>query len=149
MANDNKLLNINTTEIHRENFPSADMLKKKIYERNFNKALSIIYPRLEQINLTNPYVRIMKSDFHIPSQQPISVPCAHLASQDPQGKAGAGQISVPCAHLASQDPQGKAGAYQIPEVVLTDVMNFLLEKGYRMANIEDPLCNHIGWRISF
>jgi len=128
MANDNKLLNINTTEIHRENFPSADMLKKKIYERNFNKALSIIYPRLEQINLTNPYVRIMKSDFHIPSQQPISVPCAHLASQD---------------------PQGKAGAYQIPEVVLTDVMNFLLEKGYRIADIEDPLCNHIGWRISF
>lgn len=127
MANDNRFSNINTTEIHRQNFPSADMLKKKIYERNFNKALSIIHPRLEQIDLTNPYVRIMKSDFHIPSQQQVPVG----------------------AHLVSQDPQGQAGAYQIPEVVLTDVMNFLLEKGYRMVDIEDPLCNHIGWRISF
>jgi hypothetical protein len=121
MANDDRFSNINTTEIHRQNFPSADILKKKIYERNFNKALSIIHPRLEQIDLTNPYVRIMKSDFHIPSQ-PLA--------------PGAYQIPAPC-------------AYQIPEVVLTDVMIFLLEKGYRIVDIEDSLCNHIGWRISF
>lgn len=113
MANDNKFININTTEIYRENFPSANMLKKKIYERNFNKALNIIYLRLEQIDLTNPNVRIMKSDFHILSQQ-----------------------QAPC-------------ACQIPEVVLANVMNFLLEKEYKIADIEDNLCNHIGWRISF
>lgn len=112
MTSNDRFSNNYITEIHRTNFPSAEMLKKTIYEKHFNKALSIIYTRLEQMDLINPYVRIMKSDFHIPSQQPALC------------------------------------AYQIPEVVLTDVMKFILEKGYKMVEIEDSLCNHIGWRIS-
>ena len=59
--------NIQSNEINIENFPSADAMKKTLYKKNINRALAIIYQKFEQIDLSNPSVLIMKSDFHIPA----------------------------------------------------------------------------------
>ena len=59
--------NIQSNEINIENFPSADAMKKTLYKKNINRALAIIYQKVEEIDLSNPSVLIMKSDFHIPA----------------------------------------------------------------------------------
>jgi len=64
-----------SNEINIENFPTAEALKTSLYKKNINKALNIVHQKLEQINLSNPSVLILKTDFHIPAG-PI-VPCAN------------------------------------------------------------------------
>lgn len=66
--------NIQSNEINIENFPSADAMKKTLYKKNINRALAIIYQKFEEIDLSNPSVLIMKSDFHIPHSCAYNIP---------------------------------------------------------------------------
>lgn len=63
-----------SNEINIENFPTAEDLKKSLYKNNINRALNIIYKRFEQIDLSNPSILLLKTDFHVPAG--IAVPCA-------------------------------------------------------------------------
>jgi hypothetical protein len=62
----NYLLLMQTNEINIENFPTAEALKTLIYKKNINRALNIIYKKLEQVDLSNLSVLLLKTDFHVP-----------------------------------------------------------------------------------
>jgi hypothetical protein len=55
-----------SNEISIENFPTAEALKKSLYIKSINRALNIVHQKLEQIDLSNPSVLLLKTDFHVP-----------------------------------------------------------------------------------
>lgn len=69
-----------TNEINIETFPTAEDFKKSLYEKNINRALYIVYKKLDQVDLSNLSVMLLKSEFHI--QAGTEVQCAYTISNE-------------------------------------------------------------------
>jgi hypothetical protein len=67
-----------TNEINIETFPTAEDFKKSLYKKNINRALNIVYKKLEQVDLSNLSVMLLKSEFHV--QAGTEVPYAYTIS---------------------------------------------------------------------
>jgi len=65
----NYLKLMQTNEINIENFPTAEALKTYLYKKNINRSLNIIHKKFEQIDLTNPSVLLLKTDFYVPASE--------------------------------------------------------------------------------
>ena len=63
-----------TKEINIENFPTAEALKTSLYKKNINRALNIVHKKFEQIDLSNPSVQLLKTDFHVPVSETNAIP---------------------------------------------------------------------------
>jgi hypothetical protein len=58
-----------SNEISIENFPTTEALKTSLYKKNINRALNIVHKKFEQIDLSNPSVLLLKTDFHVPASE--------------------------------------------------------------------------------
>ena len=149
MANDNSKSNNDTTNtifnkleknasgearcssssITRSTFPSANELKTQLYEKNFNRALNIIYAKINDANNSagNPTtIRLLNTDFN-------------------NGSVGAQGVS----QSAPVPPAVSANNINIPTNVIVDVKKFLIDKGYTIAETENSDGMSVGWRLSW
>ncbi len=124
-----------SSSITRSTFPSANELKTQLYEKNFNRALNIIYAKINDANNSagNPTtIRLLNTDFN-------------------NGSVGA-QCVPPSAPVPPAVPNPvpvSANNINIPTNVIVDVKKFLVDKGYTIAETENADGMSIGWRLSW
>ena len=130
----------------KQNFPTSNELNKNLYQYNFNELLNnIFYKIVASYNiLPVPNVNQLTGLYPNVNQLAGSVPNVNqLAGSVPN----VNQLTGPYPNVIHFIRMISTELNNYTPQLIDDVKQFLIEKGYKITEIEDINSNIIGWKL--